>query len=345
MSDYLWDRSGPVDPDVEALERQLKPLAFDPHTHPLEISADSPAARAALTTAPRRAVRQLRPLRIVFGTLAAAAVLAVGLNVWHNWRLDWQPNRAWTINSGGVLAMGAPLRVGSSTATIDIARLGELAAAPGTELELTSTTRTRHRVAMTRGSINVRVWAPPGRVAVQTPAGDVVDLGCIFALSVDDAGVAHLSVRAGWVELENAFGSRAVPAGASASMSADREPQVPVYDDAREVFKTAVRALEAAPGHADADALRIVTTEARAKDALTLLLLADVDGMPAPARRDMLNALATFHAAPSADAISRILNGDRNLLWTWYATLPLPPMKNWWANWRDVFPRSFGPSR
>jgi hypothetical protein len=81
-------------------------------------------------------------------------------------------------------------------------------------------------------------------VAVQTPAGDVVDLGCIFALSVDDAGVAHLSVRAGWVELENAFGSRAVPAGASASMSADRLPQVPVYDEAREVFKTAVRALE-----------------------------------------------------------------------------------------------------
>ena len=63
----------------------------------------------------------------------------------------------------------------------------------------------------------MRVWAPPGRVAVTTPAGDVIDLGCIFSLAVDDAGAAHLSVATGWVNLQNPHGNTFVPAGASAS--------------------------------------------------------------------------------------------------------------------------------
>ena len=326
MSDYLWDRSGPVDPDVEVLEQQLKPLAFDAKAHPFMAAAPSlPFRRRALAS--------------VLGALAACVLVAVGLVAWHSWRLNWQNGRGWAISGGGTLAVGSPLRVESAPATISIARLGVLDASPGTELELRATGPKRHRFSLSRGEINVRVWAPPGRLAVGTPAGDVIDLGCIFSLSVDSAGATRLSVHTGWVELDNAYGTSFVPAGASAGMTVDREPQVPVYDDASDAFRRAARAIEVNPDTAPLAILRTITGDARARDALTLLRLAGVDGMSPEKRAVLLDALARFYPPPTPEAISRIANGDRDLFWKWFDSLPLPPLKNWWANWRDVFPR------
>lgn len=73
---------------------------------------------------------------------------------------------------------------------------------PGTDLTLSDTRSRHHRLLMTRGTIDVRVWAPPGAVALHTPAGDVIDLGCVFRLVVDGAG-SHVRVETGWVQLDN----------------------------------------------------------------------------------------------------------------------------------------------
>ena len=259
--------------------------------------------------------------------------------MFHAWRLQWDANRPWSIDGGGSLAVGAPLRVGHSPTTVNIARLGELHAQPGTDLSLDETASPRHRFTMTRGTIDVRVWAPPGRVAVHTPAGDVVDLGCIFSLAVDASGVAHLSVRTGWVELTNTHGDVAIPAGASASMSADRAPQVPVYDDATAAFRQAVRAIESTRRPVAASWLQAVAMDARPRDAITVLTLSNVPACSADVRTALLNTAASLHAPPSADAVPRIIAGDRDLFWQWFDSLPLPRLKNWWANWRDALPR------
>ena len=44
-------------------------------------------------------------------------------------------------------------------------------------LTLEETGPRKHWLRLNRGSIDVRLWAPPGRVALHTPAGDVIDLG------------------------------------------------------------------------------------------------------------------------------------------------------------------------
>ena len=136
--DYLWDRSGPIDPAVVDLERRLAPLAYDAATRPL-----APRARG-----PRR-------MRIVVlaGTIAASLVLAAGFWFYH-WRLEWPADRAWTMllrsdrrDRVGAAAVGQPLAVPSPTsARIDVARLGTIDAVAGTELTLSATDSNHHRV-------------------------------------------------------------------------------------------------------------------------------------------------------------------------------------------------------
>lgn len=325
MSDYLWDRSGAVDPKVEALEQRLAPLAFDPQQHPLNL--------------PRRRRRFSRPATIAAVALAASVIAVVGLGVLHSWRLSWPTDRAWSVSSGGSLEIGSPWRVDDAPASVEIARLGVLNAKPGTRLELNTTGPTHHRLTLSRGEIDVRVWAPPGRVGVHTPAGDVIDLGCIFSLAVDEAGAAHLTVHTGWVNLVNTHGNSFIPAGASASMTAGREPQVPVYDDAADTFKRAVRALESNAELVDSPSIRTLTQQARPRDAITLLLLSSIDGLDRDTRTALLETANQLQPAPAPDAVQRIVNGDAQVFWKWYDSLPLPPFKNWWVNWRDVFPR------
>jgi len=324
MSDYLWDRTGPVDPDVSALEARLKPLAFTPSALPLP---------------PAREVR--RPLRfIVRLALAASIFLVAGLYGFHTWRLSWPDGRAWQVDRGASsLAPGSALTADDDGLRVAIARLGELEARPGTRLTLVSTTAERHRLALDRGEIDVRVWAPPGRVVVTTPAGSVVDLGCIFRLTVDEDQATRLRVSTGWVMLDNAYGEQSVPAGASSEMRHDRAPSVAVYDDATEAFRRAVREVEAT-AHAPVPALiQVVTSEARVRDAFTVITLARIDELPPATRAALLERVSVLHAPPSPDAITRILAGDDDMYWQWHDSLPLPALKNWWANWSDIFPR------
>jgi hypothetical protein len=330
MNDYLWDRSGPVDPAVADLEARLQSAAFDPTVHPLNV----PPARQAAPGSGRGTVRTA--LYAAAACMAAIAALAA----FHQWRLRWDTGRPWTINGGASsLNVGGSLHVRTEPATVDIARLGQFTARPGTELTLTSTGPSRHRMTLNRGEIDVRVWAPPGRVAVHTSAGDVIDLGCMFRLSVDDGRAAHVTVDTGWVNLDNVFGNSFVPAGASASMAVGRRPDIPVYDDASVAFRQAVRSLELAPAALAPDLVRTIVEDARTRDAVTLLTLSDIPGLGAATRTAVLERLAVLEPPANRATAALTMAGDRDAFWRWHDDLPLPALKNWWANWRDVFPR------
>ncbi|HUL72342.1 MAG TPA: hypothetical protein VLT86_04535 [Vicinamibacterales bacterium] len=330
-NEYLWDRSGPADPAVADLERRLAPLAFDP------------------TPRPRLRPRARWRAIVLVGTIAASLALAVGFG-YYRWRLAWPANRAWTMVvtepgpsapvTPGQLGVGEPLAVPSpASAHIDVARLGTIDATPGTELTISATESQRHRVEMTRGSVDVRLWAPPFTVAIRTPSGDVIDLGCRFTLTVDPQGVAFLTVRTGWVELDNAFGESLVPAGASSAMQADRQPFVPVYDDAAPEFLNAVRAFERAGGDAAAASLPsiIMAKVVRPRDVLTLLVLAT--RQHGSARAGLVAAAASLDPPPAGVSLDAINRGDNPSLWKWIDSLALPPVKDWWRNWRDALPR------
>ena len=73
MTDYLWDRSGEPDNEIQELEELLAPLAYQPR--PLEIPA---------TIQPGRR-RNLYP---VLAIAAAVAMVALALGIWFNIQRD-----------------------------------------------------------------------------------------------------------------------------------------------------------------------------------------------------------------------------------------------------------------
>ena len=331
---YLWDRSAPVDPAVAEIENSLRPLAFDPHAHPLRL----PARRMS----PRR-------LFVPLG-IAAALLIAAGVG-FLNWRLTWPAGRAWSVtktaasssaSSPADLPVGGRLQTSTSEhAVLQIARLGVMGVAPDSEVTLGATGPQRHRVDLSRGTIDVRVWAPPGRVVVRTPVGDVIDLGCIFRLNVDADGATTLQVRTGWVQMNDVYGESLIPAGASSRMTADQAPFVPLYDDALPAFQTGLRALEQAVrtsnGSAHANEATEVGQQARAKDVLTLLMLA-IRSRGAE-RAALVQAAARLAPPPVGVSVGDVASGNDTALWLWRDALPLPPVKSWWRNWLDALPR------
>jgi len=268
MSDYLWDRSGEPEPEVKALEDRLAVLRREPPRLP-----ELPARHEALPPAWRR-LFVATPL-----FLAASLLLAAGLAFLDRekgWEVQWGVSADRTPR----LSRGEWLETGRDTARIAVGEIGTLQLGPGTRLRLVSDTPGNHRVALARGTIHARIWAPPRRFFVETPAATAIDLGCAYTLSTDEAGNGHLAVTSGWVSLvrrsPGGVDEVAVPAGASCRVAADVGPGAPVWDDAPAPFRKAHDRFEAgdAVDRDRTERLGDLLREARAKDGLTLLALA-----------------------------------------------------------------------
>ncbi len=323
-NEYLWDKSGTVDPVVADLESALGPLAYRPADRPLSV--------------PERSRRRW-PLLTAAAAAALIVAVAAGMFVW---RLQWPAGQAWPMELSGQAAAGraGAFAVGqtltldaTSTATIDVARLGSMQVRPGSDVTLSATASSKHRLHLDRGSVHVRVWAPPSRIVLTTPAGEVIDLGCVFTLTVDAQGVANIAVETGWVQLDNVHGEVLVPAGTSTTMSIDRRPLVPVYDDATAPFRAAVRGLET-PNTGDVvTPLAELRRDARPRDVPTILVLAL--RVPPALRAALLEHAATLVPPPQTASAAGSL--DNASVWEWFDSLPLPPAKSWWRNWPDAF--------
>lgn len=318
QNDYLWDPAATPDADVAAVEHALAGLRFDPSSRPLSLPA-------------RARRRFVRPVAVL--AVAASLLLAAGAGFW-TWRQTWPAGRAWTLESH---AAASRIEVGrevtlpaGENAVANIGRIGTMRIAGGTSFELRATRDTRHRLRLTDGRLHVRVWAPPVSVVVETPSGDVIDMGCEFVLEAD-AGRSAVTVLSGWVQMENTAGSVMIPAGASSAMTAGAAPSVPVFDDAPEAFRDAARRIARDGSRAVDDLVRF----ARARDVYTLLQLARRHPEAAEA---LLRRAAELAPPPGDVTIGRILRGDRRALWAWTDALPLPPPKKWWRHWRDAIP-------
>ena len=271
-----------------------------------------------------------------FAAVAATVVIAaVGV-----WRLRQPPKPQWDvvrvagapqIGSGwlgtklGTNTMGASGRIAegqwlqtdaSSRATISVGEIGTVQVDPNTRVRLVVARPNEHRLALARGRISAIVNAPPRLFFVDTAASTAVDLGCAYAMNVDDSGNGLLQVTLGWVSLEWSGRESMVPAGASCRTRPKVGPGTPYFDDASEALKQALTDFdfEAMKDGGDS-ALETVLGEARVRDTLTLWhLLARVD--PA-SRLRVYNRMTALVPLPEGVSPEKALRLDADTLKHW----------------------------
>ena len=338
--DYLWNRSDPVDPQVEQLERLLSPFA-------LRDTATAPAAIAI----PRRRWPRLAALAAVLGGLM------LGGYGWYWQRLQWPQGGGWdaalvagqaTLDGRSLRDANAALRPGSvietdakGVAKIDVARIGEVVLGNDSRLRLVQTGAGRHRVQLDQGTLWARIWAPPGSFGVGVPSGDAYDLGCEFTINTDTAGNGELRVRSGWVQFEQASIEVLVPQGAQVALHAARAPGTPHASDAAPAFVAALAEIDANQGLQVAEAEQRLLAASRPQDAITLVSLL--------ARYPALRSGAVFDRTamllPPGVTREALATQGAHALDPWWRALPYPPMKRWWLQWPDALPTPNAQSR
>lgn len=330
---YLWDKSGPADPEVARLERLLAPRAWAPDARSaaeLERAlADGPAR--ASRRVPARATRPPRRL-VLAGSLAAVAALVVALAL-----LGPRPDerRGETERAGyrvhGLagrerVAVGEELVV-AGEATLEIADLGEVTVEPGSRVGVVAAGADLHRLTLAEGALRARILAPPRLFQVDTPAGLTTDLGCEYTLRVLPDGSAEMAVLSGQVAFELDGREVYVPAGAACTSSPATGPSAPLFADAAPAFRAAVERAERAPEPASAD-LDVIAGIDRREDGLTLFHLLDA---PSPALRERAFARLSdlFPKPPGATDAELRVPGPARAAW-------LEAMKPHWrvAGWR-----------
>jgi hypothetical protein len=342
-TDYLWDGSGPVDPEVARLESQLRSFRHQ---------GEPPAFERPVPGPPLRALPFRLPLRGRFGRLALAATLAAlaaGLTLtavyflrpaqpWQVERIAGRPTIGGTpIGERALLRPGQSLSTdGASRVQLGLAEVGEVEVGPGSEIGLVSSGKTEQRLSLVRGRLRATIWAPPKLFQVLTPSARAVDLGCVYSLEVGAEGEGSLAVESGWVALEARGLESFVPGGAAAAISRRGGPGVPLWSDAPDPLRAFVVAFEAA-GWATSGAgpraahLAAAMAAARPRDALTLWHL--LARGTAVEREILYEPLARLAPPPRGVTRAGIVRGDREQLDAWWNALGLGST-SWWRLWR-----------
>jgi hypothetical protein len=342
--DYLWDRSGPVDPDAARLERQLGAFAWKP-----SVGSGRWPAEIAATRMPGSFV-------VPLVSLAAAVLLLLGAA----WRYR-------TVESSGLLVTrvsGTPtiasrpmsdraqLGVGGwldtsteARATIEIANIGQVNVEPDSRVKLVGAGAGDYRLRLDRGTLHALIWAPPGQFFVETPSATAVDLGCAFTISVDGEGIGTVRVTSGWVGFEWRGREAFIPSGATAITRPGLGPGLPHYDDTSPRFQRAVVVLDLTTEASEqrTAALTDLLGEARERDAVTLWhLLARVQ----PVERDrVFDRFAELVPPPAGVTREGVRAGRRDMLDAWWDALGLGTMQLWrtWKQpWREPGPSTSG---
>jgi hypothetical protein len=353
--DYLWDKSGDPDPEVERLEQKLGALRYK--ERPFEapagdaLSPARPKELARPTELSERA-RSRRSGTIVRVVLALAAALSVG-GLWAVTRggeglreaarpvaafsLDWKKAAeglregfeverlagAPVIGTGriegkGKLGTGEWLETDqASKARIAIADIGQVDVSANTRVRLVATGPAEHRLDLAHGMIHAKVDAPPRLFVVGTPAATAVDLGCAYSLEVDEAGRGELRVTSGWVALEAPGRASLVPAGAMCMTKPGVGPGTPFFEDATAALKGALSAIDfdEGIGQSAAEALRVVLKEARSRDSLTLWHL--LFRVAESERRDVYARLRSLAPPPDGVGEREVIGLDEPKLNLW----------------------------
>ena len=287
--DYLFDKTGRPDPDVERLERLLSPLAHR--------GGAAPRPSSAVPLSVRHTWRWTSAFAAV--TAAAAVLLVV------SWSRDTAPVRRpegpalTVVGAGRQLAEASWVESGAERAELTLGTVGHVTLDPGARLQVRRLQHDETHLFLERGTLHalVSAHARPRFFQVMTPATRCVDLGCRYTLRVDGAGDAEVVVETGQVAFENDGREVYVPAGATCRATRAHGAGTPRHEAAPAALVEAVRAFDADRAlaadarRARADALLAAT--ATVEDSLAAWhLLQDPDDEVARRARERLIAVA-----------------------------------------------------
>ena len=325
--DYLWDRSGVPDPEVERLERLAAPLRLKEPPTPLDVEV-------VRTFGPARVVLAVAATLVI--VLGGIALLRPGTNAggWEVESVTGAPaieSRA--IGGGARLPVGAWLETdGRSTASMNVGAIGRVSVEPGTRIRLVSARTGDHRLQLVRGTLRAVIWAPPGQFAVETASSTAVDLGCAYTITMDDEGAGLVSVLAGWVGFEWRGRESFVPAGSACVTRPGKGPGTPYNERVSPAFRDALQTIDLTDDAREVSAaLSRVLEEAEERDEVTLWhLLTRVN----VAERDrVFDRLAQFVPPPAGVTREGIRAGRRDMLDAWWDALGLGTAA-WWRTWK-----------
>jgi hypothetical protein len=247
--DYLWDKSGEPDAEVQKLEELLGRYR----------------SAAAMPDFNRVAVIRRRPLwpyAIAAALIVCAILGAIRFYTPANrWRATEESGVADVPHS--ILRTGDVVRTERGSVRLQSPAVGIIDLGANTTVRLVENRRNRQRLALAAGTIHAKTTSQPGVFVIDTPKARAIDLGCEYTLTIAPNGGGVLHVIFGWVDLTHSYEQALVPQGASAMIESDGSLTVPVFDDAVPAFHAAIRNHD----------MPTIVALARTRDAFTLLNL------------------------------------------------------------------------
>ena len=333
---YLWDRSGKPDPEVQRLEALLGTFHYD---RPAPVFPDITPQRWTLFPSRMRVFPALAISAAVIAILVGAffvrekTLVPVAPAGWDVSRLAGAPRIGRNTVSGketSRLAIGQVVETDQrSRASLRAERVGQIEMEPSTRLRLLNTGVGLQRIALDRGIIHAYIWAPPGEFVVDTPSAVTVDLGCAYTLQVDDSGAGLVRTSMGWVGFKLKGHESFIPAGAACATRPKVGPGTPYFEDATPVFRAALERFdfEDSTEQQRSDDLAIVLGTTRKGDALTLWhLLARVD---VDKRVLVFERLRELVPPPRGVTEEGILRLDQPMLDLWWNQLGFDDISVW----------------
>jgi hypothetical protein len=247
--DYLWDKSGEPDAEVQKLEELLVRYR----------------SAASMPDFNRVAVIRRRPMWPY--AMAAALIVCAILGAIRfytpadRWRAMDASGEADVPHS--LLRTGDVVRTEHGSVRLQSPAVGTIDLGANTTVRLVESRRNRQRLALAAGTIHAKTTSQPGVFVIDTPKARAVDLGCEYTLTITPNGGGVLHVVFGWVDLTHSYEQALVPQGASATIESDGSLTVPVFDDAAPAFHAAIRNHD----------MPTILALARTRDAFTLLNL------------------------------------------------------------------------
>ncbi len=336
-NEYLWDRSGEPDPEVQKLESLLGQFRYD---HPTPALPQIAEARRW----------SFFPRLRLFPALAAATsilVLAGGIAFmihgtsttpiagqgWEVSRLAGAPRigqKAIRTDQLGRLGVGQVLETDEhSRASLEDSDVGQIEVDAGTRLRLLSMRDGLKQIALDHGTIHTHIWAPPGEFVVDTPSAVTVDLGCAYTLTVDDSGTGIVRTSLGWIGFKLNGHESFIPSGAACATRPKVGPGTPYFEDATSEFRSALARFdfEDQTSQQRADDVAVVLAQSRKRDALTVWhLLSRVEEDQRVRVYERLQQLAPAPAGVTREGILRL---DQPMLDSWWNALGFDDVSIW----------------